>query len=102
MPLNKKGKKILKSMKEQYGSDAEKVFYASKNKGVIKNVEKKMGGGLSGGKRFGPPPLKGPDSQGLMLKDGGMGCPHRRKGAKSSIQGIKDIQTSGKKFIGVR
>ena len=43
MPLNKKGKKILKSMKEQYGSDAEQVFYASKNKGVIKNVEKKNG-----------------------------------------------------------
>ena len=68
MPLNKKGKKILKSMKEQYGSDAEKVFYASKNKGVIKNVEKKIGGGLSGGKRFGPPPEKGPDSQGLKIK----------------------------------
>jgi hypothetical protein len=67
MPLNKKGKKILKAMKEQYGSDAKKVFYASKNKGVIKNVEKKMGGGLSGGKRFGPPPEKGPDSQGLKI-----------------------------------
>jgi hypothetical protein len=67
MPLNTKGKKILKAMKEQYGSDAKKVFYASKNKGVIKNVEKKMGGGLSGGKRFGPPPEKGPDSQGLKI-----------------------------------
>ena len=67
MPLNKKGKKILKSMKEQYGSDAEKVFYASKNKGVIKNVEKKMGGGLSGGKRSGPPPLSGPNPQGLKV-----------------------------------
>ena len=73
MPLNKKGKKILKSMKEQYGSDAEKVFYASKNKGVIKNVEKKMGGGLSGGKRFGPPPEKGPDSQGLKVTKAFMG-----------------------------
>jgi hypothetical protein len=73
MPLNKKGKKILKSMKEQYGSDAEKVFYASKNKGVIKNVEKKMGGGLSGGKRFGPPPEKGPDSQGLKIEKASMG-----------------------------
>jgi len=87
-------------MKERYGSDAEKVFYASKNKGVIKNVEKKMTGGLSGGKRFGPPPLKGPNSQGL--KEGGMGCPHRRAGAKSPIQGIKDIQQSGKKFIGLK
>ena len=67
MPLNKKGKKILKSMKEQYGSDAKKVFYASKNKGVIKNVENKMGGGLSGGKRSGPPPLSGPTPQGLKI-----------------------------------
>jgi hypothetical protein len=67
MPLNTKGKKILKAMKEQYGSDAKKVFYASKNKGVIKNVEKKMDGGLSGGKRFGPPPEKGPNPQGLKI-----------------------------------
>ena len=67
MPLNIKGKKILKAMKEQYGSDAKKVFYASKNKGVIKNVEKKMGGGLSGGKRSGPPPLSGPTPQGLKI-----------------------------------
>jgi hypothetical protein len=67
MPLNTKGKKILKAMKEQYGSDAKKVFYASKNKGVIKNVEKKMDGGLSGGKRSGPPPLRGPNPQGLKI-----------------------------------
>ena len=73
MPLNKKGKKILKSMKEQYGSDAEKVFYSSKNKGTIKNVEKKMGGGLSGGKRSGPPPLSGPTPQGLKTRKASMG-----------------------------
>jgi hypothetical protein len=73
MPLNKKGKKILKAMKEQYGSDAKKVFYSSKNKGTIKNVEKKMGGGLSGGKRSGPPPLSGPNPQGLKIKKAGMG-----------------------------
>jgi hypothetical protein len=41
MPLNTKGKKIMKEMKKEYGKNAEKVFYASKNKGVIKNVEKK-------------------------------------------------------------
>ena len=42
MPLNKKGKKIMKSMKKQYGKKrAETVFYASKNKGTIKGVEKK-------------------------------------------------------------
>ena len=99
MPLNKKGKKILKSMKEQYGSDAEKVFYSSKNKGTIKNVEKKMGGGLSGGKRSGPPPLSGPNPQGL--KEGGMSCPYRR-GGKTSIQGVSKIQVKGQKFTGVK
>ena len=31
----------MKSMKKTYGKDAEAVFYASKNKGVIKGVEKK-------------------------------------------------------------
>ena len=41
MPLNKKGKKIMKSMKKQYGKKkGETVFYASHNKGVIKGVEK--------------------------------------------------------------
>ena len=42
MPLNKKGKKIMKSMKKQYGKKrGEQVFYASKNKGIIKEVKKK-------------------------------------------------------------
>ena len=50
------------------------------------------------GVRFGPPPKKGPNPQGL--KEGG--CIYRRNGAKSDIQGIKDIQKSGKKFIGVK
>lgn len=41
MPLNKKGQKIMGSMKDQYGSKkGEQVFYASKNKGKISNVEK--------------------------------------------------------------
>ena len=45
MPLNKKGGKILKAMKKQYGSKkkAESVFYASLNKGTISGVEKKHG-----------------------------------------------------------
>ena len=30
------------------------------------------------------------------------GCPHREKGVKSDIKGISSIQTSGKKFIGIR
>jgi len=41
VPLTKKGRKIMKSMKKTYGKDAKAVFYASKNKGVIKGVEKK-------------------------------------------------------------
>tara|TARA_Y100001935_G_C16964198_1_gene340913 strand:- start:332 stop:478 length:147 start_codon:yes stop_codon:yes gene_type:complete len=42
MPLNEKGKKIMKSMRKQYGKKrGETIFYASKNKGVIKGVEKK-------------------------------------------------------------
>ena len=42
MPLNEKGRKIMKSMKKQYGSKrGETVFYAAKNKGTIKGVEKK-------------------------------------------------------------
>lgn len=40
MPLTKKGKKIMSSMKSQYGEkEGERVFYASKNKGKIKGVE---------------------------------------------------------------
>ena len=45
MPLTKKGKKIKKSFKEQYGKDADKVFYASANKGTLKGVIKKSKGG---------------------------------------------------------
>jgi len=42
MPLTKKGSKIMRAMKEEYGSKrGEQVFYASKNKGKIKGVEKK-------------------------------------------------------------
>ena len=39
---NKKGKKIMKSMKKQYGiKRGEQVFYASLNKKKIKGVKKK-------------------------------------------------------------
>ena len=42
MPLTEKGKKIMKAMKKEYGSKkAKQVFYASKNKGRIKGVDKK-------------------------------------------------------------
>ena len=40
MPLTKKGKKIMKKMKKTYGKKkAKRVFYASRNKGVIKRVD---------------------------------------------------------------
>lgn len=40
MPLTKKGKKILGSMKKQYGAKkAKSVFYASVNAGKLKGVE---------------------------------------------------------------
>ena len=45
MPLTKKGKKIKKSFKQQYGKDADRVFYASANKGTLKGVIKKSKGG---------------------------------------------------------
>jgi len=42
MPLTKKGKKIMSAMKKQYGSKkGESVFYASRQKGRIKGVERK-------------------------------------------------------------
>ena len=42
MPLTKKGKKIMRSMKKQYGKKrGDQVFYATKNKGKIKGVDTK-------------------------------------------------------------
>jgi hypothetical protein len=41
MPLTKKGKKIMKAMKKEYGSKkGESVFYASAKKKKIKGVHK--------------------------------------------------------------
>jgi hypothetical protein len=42
MPLTKKGAKIKKAMAEEYGArKGERVFYASKNAGTIKGVDKR-------------------------------------------------------------
>jgi len=42
-PLTKKGEKILAAMKKVYGEEkGEQIFYASKNKGTISGVDKKM------------------------------------------------------------
>jgi len=55
MPLTEKGKKIMKSMKKEYGKKkGEQVFYASKNKGKIKGVEKLRIGGVGGRAKEGP------------------------------------------------
>lgn len=41
MPLTKKGKKIKSAMTEEYGAEkGERVFYASRNAGKIKGVDK--------------------------------------------------------------
>ena len=41
MPLTKKGKKIMSSMRKKYGKKkGTKVFYASRKKGRIKGVER--------------------------------------------------------------
>ena len=42
MPLSSKGRTIMASMKQQYGDKAKQVFFASRNKGVISGVEKKV------------------------------------------------------------
>ena len=42
MPLTKKGRKIMRSMVRQYGKKkGKRVFYASRNKGVIGGTEVK-------------------------------------------------------------
>lgn len=52
MPLNKKGKKILSKMEEQYGKKKGKsVFYAMENSGKLKNVVKANKGGMTVGKQ---------------------------------------------------
>lgn len=49
MPLNEKGEKIKKAMEKEYGKEkGERVFYASENKGTIKNVTRKSSGGKKG------------------------------------------------------
>lgn len=41
MPITSKGKKIMKNMVKEYGTKKGKqVFYASRNKGIIKGVDK--------------------------------------------------------------
>jgi hypothetical protein len=42
MPLTKKGRKIKRAMTKQYGKKkGTKIFYASRNAGTIKGVDRK-------------------------------------------------------------
>jgi len=66
-------------------------------KPIDKNKQKRLpeasfkAGGLSGGKRFGPPPKKGPNPHGI--------CPHRKDG----IRGVGAVERGrGVKFVGVK
>lgn len=48
MPFTKKGSEIMKNMKSEYGSKkGASVFYASKNSGKIKGVDKHFYGHLN-------------------------------------------------------
>lgn len=54
MPLTAKGKKIKTAMEKQYGKKrGESVFYASINKGKVKDAEKKSGKTKNGSVRKG-------------------------------------------------
>jgi hypothetical protein len=45
VPLTKKGEKVLRHMKDEYGpKHGESVFYASINAGKVKGAEKKSAG----------------------------------------------------------
>lgn len=42
MPLTQKGKKIMAALKKEYGAkEGRSIFYAMKNAGEIKSVERK-------------------------------------------------------------
>ena len=56
-------------------------------------------GGLSGGKRYGAPPKKGPMSRGM--KDGGMTHNDKMGMEGGSSMGQKDIQVKKKVFKGI-
>lgn len=50
MPLTRKGAKIMAAMESKYGSEkAKRVFYASRNAGTIKGVDRRGGSRLING-----------------------------------------------------
>ena len=90
MPLTKKGKEIMRSMKEQYGPDrGEEVFYASRNKGVIKDVERKAGGGtVAAKKKFPDLTGDGKVTKADILK--GRGVEGFEKGGKVKVERVNE------------
>jgi|TARA_R100000734_G_C3269795_1_gene66052 hypothetical protein len=56
------------------------------------------------GKKSGPPPKKGPNSNVPPVKfnEGGIGCPHRESSYKNLYPGNNNIQVKGFKFIGLK
>lgn len=94
-PLTKKQKTRI------YGDPKAKGQSSSKrSSGLLKNKKSAFEKEYyeSGGLTKTVPPKRGPNPQGL--KNGG--CPFRENGAKSDIQGVKDIQVKGQKFTGVK
>ena len=99
--LYKDKKKLMKGQTKFVRGRAKAARYMAPGNALAEFLEKqftkspkKKGGGLT--KTVAP--KRGPNPQGL--KKGG--CPYRENGAKSDIQGIKDIQVRGKKFTGVK
>ena len=75
MPLTAKGKKIKAAMEKEYGKErGERVFYASENRGKIKGVAKKMGGGRMEGYHRMP--------DGTMMKDSAHKMAHGGKAGR--------------------
>ena len=67
MPLNKKGKKIMKKMKKEYGKKkGEAVFYAMENSGKLKGVKKAKQGMMTNLK---PVPAEKKNSLGKLPTD---------------------------------
>jgi len=72
MPLTNKGKKIMKAMKKEYGEKkAKAVFYASRNKGKIKGVEKAAMGRAMFKELVSKAPGKGQKTKKLIIKKRG-------------------------------
>ena len=86
MPLNEKGKKIMASMKKQYGKKkGEEVFYAMENSGKLKKVTKARTGYAAEGQY-----------ESSRSSTGNGGSSRDPSGRKVSDQGRKALQTQRK------